>query len=147
MNATSEKSNQILMSEKCLIVYYSKTGNTKTVAEAISKKMHSDICMVNEQGVAQSGIEPSSYELVVVGTPVNGFGVSLPIQSYLNKNKDKFSNYAIFATYSLWPAGTLSGMEKLVGKKPVASTTFKAKEIKLGQIDRKIDEFISALKK
>ena len=134
------------MSGKCLVVYYSKTGNTKAVAEAIAKRMGGDICEVSEQGVVQSGFDLSGYGLFVVGTPVNGFSTSLPIQGFLKKNAAKFQKVAFFATYSLYPAGTFSGMEKLAGKKPVVIEKFKSGDIKLGKIDAKVEGFVSALK-
>jgi flavodoxin len=135
------------MTEKCLIVYYSKTGNTKKIAEAVAEKLGGDLCEVNEQGTAQaSDKNPSSYDLVVVGTPVNGFRASLPIQGYLTQNRDKLPDVAFYVTYSLWPAGTLGGMEKLAGKKPIASETFKAKDIIQGRVDEKVNGFVDALR-
>jgi len=139
--------NRTSMSGKCLVVYYSKTGNTKAVAEAVAKKMGGDVCEINEQGVAQSGFNPSSYGLVVVGTPVNGFSTSLPIQGYLKENSAKLPAVAFYATYNLYPAGTFGGMEKLAGKKPVATEKFKSGDIKLGKIDAKVDAFVASLKK
>lgn len=135
------------MSAKCLVVYYSKTGNTKIVAEAIAKKMGGDLCEINEQGVASPNVDPSTYGLIVVGTPVNGFSPSIPIKGYLTHNGGKLSKYALYATYSLTPMGTLGAMEKLVGKKPIATEKFKSAEIKLGKIETKVDSFVSALKK
>ena len=135
------------MSGKCLVVYYSKTGNTKTVAEAIAKRMGADLCVVSEQGVAQSGFDPSSYGLVVIGTPVNGFSTSLPIQSYLKENSTKLPNIAFFATYGLYTAGTLGGMGKLAGKKPLATVTIKGTDAKQGRIDVKVDAFVASLNK
>jgi flavodoxin len=135
------------MSGKCLVVYYSKGGNTKTVAQAVAKRMGGELCEVNEQGVAQPGFDPSAYGLVVIGTPVNGFSTSLPIQGYLTQNKGKLPAVAFYATYSLHPMGTLGGMEKLAGKKPVATEKFKSSDIKLGKIDAKVDGFVAALKK
>jgi flavodoxin len=133
---------------KTLVVYYSKTGNTRTVAEAIAGKLGSDLQEVNEQGAAQAPAkDPSAYDLVVVGTPVNGFSPSIPIQGYLKENRGRLPNVALYATYSLWPAGTLGGMEKLAGKKPVASGAFKSREIKLGQIGGKVDGFVEALRR
>jgi flavodoxin len=135
------------MNGKCLIVYYSKTGNTKTVAETIAKKMGGDLYEINEQGVAQSGLDPSSYGLVVVGTPVNGFSPSLPIQDYLKKNCGKLPALAFFATYGLFAAGTFGTMEKLSGKKPLATVTIKGNDVLKGKFDAKVDAFVLALKK
>jgi len=135
------------MSEKCLVVYYSKTGNTKTVAEAIAKRMGGDLCEISEQGAVTPNVDPSSYGLVVVGTPVNGFSPSIPIKGYLTQNGGKLSKYALYATYSLTPMGTLGAMEKLVGKKPIATEKFKSADIKLGKNDSKVEAFVAALKK
>ena len=135
------------MTAKTLVVYYSKTGNTRTVAEAIAEKLGGDLEEINEQGAAISTKDPSSYDLVVIGTPVNGFRASTPIQGYLKQNKGKLPEVATYATYALWAAGTLGGMEKLAGKKPIVSQTFKAKEIKLGLIDEKVNGFVAALKR
>ena len=133
------------MTGKTLVVYYSKTGNTRTVAKAIADKLGCDLMEIDEQGAAASAKDPSAYDLVVIGTPVNGFRASVPIQGYINKNKDKLPDVALYATYSLWPAGTLGGMEKLAGKKSFASETFKSGDIKRGRIDMKVDGFVAAL--
>lgn len=135
------------MSAKCLVVYYSKAGNTKTVAEAIAKRLGGDLCEVSEQGVVTPDVDPSNYDLVVVGTPVNGFSPSIPIKGYLTANGGKLSKYALYATYSLTPMGTLGAMEKLVDKKPIATEKFKSADIKLGKIDSKVDSFVASLKK
>ncbi len=97
--------------------------------------------------LGSAGVDPSAYGLVVIGTPVNGFSTSLPIQGYLTQNKGKLPAVAFYATYSLHPMGTLGGMEKLAGKKPVATEKFKSSDIKLGKIDAKVDGFVAALKK
>ncbi len=61
--------------EKYLIIYYSKTENTNLVAQAIAKKMGDDLCELNEQGVGlTSGVDPSSYSRVLVGTLVTVSG-------------------------------------------------------------------------
>jgi flavodoxin len=135
------------MSGKCLVIYHSRTGNTKTVAEAVAKKMGGDLCEVNEQGVAKSGVDPSGYGLVIVGTPVNGFSTSLPIQGFLRENGAKLPKVAFYATYGLYTGGTFGGMEKLAGKKPVATVAIKGNDAKQGKIDAKVDTFVAALKK
>ena len=137
----------LTMSGKCLVVYYSKTGNTKKIAEAVVKRMGGDICEVNEKGAIMSSIDTSSYGLVVVGTPVNGFKASLPIQSYLRQNRAKLPSVAFFVTYGLFTAGTFGGLEKLTGKKPIATLAIKGKDVQQGKIEAKVDSFVAALKK
>jgi len=134
------------MSGKCLVVYYSKTGNTKKVAEEVAAKMGADLCGVNEQGVAS--VDPSSYGMVLVGTPVNGFNASLPIQGYLKANGTKLpGSVAFFATYGLYAGSTFKTMEKLSGKKPLTTTTIKGPDVPKGKYGEKVDAFVAALKK
>jgi flavodoxin len=132
------------MSEKCLVVYYSKTGSTKNVAEAVAKGLGADICEINEQGAAT--LDASGYGLVVVGTPVHGMRTSLPIQAYLTANKEKLGRVAYFATYGLLAGGTFGGMEKLTGKKPVVTLSIKGADAQKGKLE-KVDGFVAALKK
>jgi flavodoxin len=147
LKGSHEQLNRLTMSGKCLVVYYSKTGNTKIIAEAISKRMGGDLCEVSEQGTARSSFDPSGYDLVVVGTPVNGFSTSLPIQIYLKENRLKLPNVAFFATYGLYTAGTFGGMSKLAGKKPLTTVAIKGTDANQGKIDAKVDGFVAALKK
>ena len=72
---------------------------------------------------------------------------SLPIQGYLTQNKEKLPAVAFFATYGLYAAGTFGGMEKLAGKKPLATVTIKGKDVQQGKIDAKVDGLVAALKK
>ncbi len=133
------------MSGKCLIVYYSKTGNTKAMAESIGKGIGADLCEVNEQG--KPSVEPTGYGLVVVGTPVNGFSPSIPIKSYLAEYSAKLPAVAFYATYRLHPMGTFGAMEKLAGKRAKATEKFKENDIVQGKVGEKIDAFVAALKK
>ncbi len=133
------------MSGKCLVVYYSKTGNTKAMAESIAAGMGADLCEVNELG--KPSVEPTGYGLVVVGTPVNGFSPSIPIKSYLAEYGAKLPVVAFYATYRLHPMGTFSAMEKLAGKKAKASEKFKENDIVQDKVSEKIDAFVAALKK
>ncbi len=134
----------IEMSAKCLVVYYSKTGSTKILAEAVAKGVGADICEVNEQGAAT--LDASDYGLVVVGTPVHGMRPSPPIQSYLTANKEKMGKVAFFATCGLMAGGTFGGMEKLAGKKPVATFSMKGGDALKGKLE-KVDGFVASLKK
>lgn len=133
------------MSGKCLVVYYSKTGNTKAMAERIAGGIGADLCEVSEQGTPS--VDPSGYSLVVVGTPVNGFSPSLPIKSYLTQYGAKLSDVAFYATYRLHPMGTFGAMAKLVGKKPRASESFKENDIKQDKVGEKVASFVATLKK
>ena len=78
-----------------------------------------------------------------MGTPVNWFSTSLPIQGFLKENASKLTKAAFYVTNSLYPAGTFGGMEKLTAR----SRWSKSGNIKLGKIDVKVESFVSTLKK
>ena len=94
---------------KILIVYYSLTGNTKFIAEAIAESINSDILEVkpvkelNAEGGSKYfwggyqatmkkkpklkpfDIDPLEYDLIFIGTPVWAWTYSTPIRSFLSK--------------------------------------------------------------
>jgi flavodoxin len=74
---------------KALIVYYSATGNTKRVADAIhdglvDEKVESTLCKVQDA----SGEELYDYDLVFLGSPSIEFLPGAPIMRY---TKDKLN--------------------------------------------------------
>jgi flavodoxin len=103
-----------------LVVFYSRTGTTKRVAEKLSSLLHSDIEEIIDLtkrtgfiGWLKSGRDgsgkrlttiketekdPGSYDIVIIGTPVWGFNMSAPVRTYLTLNKERFKNTAFFLT-------------------------------------------------
>jgi len=148
---------------KTLVVYYTRTGNTRIVAEKIAGILKADIEEILEPGregwntaskvLFRKGTEikykkdPKNYDLVVVGTPVLAWAVAPPIRTYLKENK--FKNVAFFCTYGSNFSKTFVEMEKL-SKRPLAILSLKFKRFKKQEIDsnymNKIKEFCGKLK-
>jgi flavodoxin len=106
---------------KTLVVYYSRTGTTKKVAEFISSKLNCDLEEIvdvkSRKGVVgwlRSGMEATtnknasineskydlaSYDLVIVGTPIWNGRISSPMRTYLNQNKDGLRRAGFFCTH------------------------------------------------
>ncbi len=150
---------------KTLVVYYSRTGNTKMVAEAISKSLECDIEEIvdNEKrggiiGYLRSGYEASrgklseigiskfdasQYELVVIGTPVWAGKMAVPIRTYITQNRDKFKNLAFFTTAGGKNFdGPFSDLKEACGISPLAEIGVRAKEVQDGSFKSKIDKFV-----
>jgi flavodoxin len=148
--------------KKILVVYYSRTGNTKKIAKEIAKNLDADLDEIrdlkNRKGLMAwiaSGREarlekiteikykknPSKYDLVIVGTPVWAWNITPPVRTYLTKNKLK--NTAFFCTYGGVPGKTFESMEKL-SKKPISKVGLNAKEMK--NFKNKIKKFCEELK-
>ena len=92
---------------KTLVVYYSKSGNTKKIAELIKEKTNADIYEIELYGSYYGGFVKTlvsayrqiknkeypkiknkwpnltPYDLIFVGSPVWGYTVSPPVLSFL----------------------------------------------------------------
>ena len=161
---------------KILVVYYSRTGMTKKVAEKIKEKLNlaspAGGCDVEEiiSEKNRSGvigyvicgreatlkilgeikpivINPLDYDLVVIGTPVWAWNISSPIRSYLENNKDKFKKIAGFCTMGGdGNKQVFAEIEKICGKKLVAQLALKTKEVLSDNFSEKLESFIKVVK-
>jgi len=152
---------------KILVTYYSRTGNTKKIANAIANELKCDIEEIFDVkgrkgplGYLRSSKEamrkmlvkikpikkdPSKYDLVVIGTPVWGWNMSSPIRTYISNNK--FKKVAFFCTMSCSGAKKIfKDMEELCKSKPVAQLQLIATEVKSGRFSDKIKKFIASIK-
>lgn len=151
------------MSAKILIVYYSKTGNTKKVAEAMAAKFNADIEEIieptNRNGILnymRSGSEaqkkliveinppkknPSNYDITIIGTPIWAWSMSSPVRSYLKMFREKLNNVAFFITFDGRPGNTLKDLEEFSAKAPIATWEFMSSEIKSGSYHHKFENF------
>jgi flavodoxin len=106
---------------KSLVLYYSRTGNAKFVAETIAAELGSDIEEVvdlksreGKLGWISAGRDASSgkgtriaptkkvpydYDLVIIGTPVWAWGPTSAIRTYLSNNDLSGKKVALFFTF------------------------------------------------
>lgn len=154
---------------KALVVYYSRTGHTKTVAEAIADMLSCDKeKIVDTQnrsgpiGFLRSGFQArrkslikinpiekdvSQYDLVIVGTPVWAGNVSSPVRTFLHKYKDQLKDIAFFSTHGGdEPQKEFSEMEITCGKKPVSVLSLSSGEVEKEDYSEKVKLFIGNLK-
>ncbi len=109
--------------KKVLVVYYSLTGNTQSVAEMIRKKTEGDVFEIQtvenypddysvmvakakrelETGelpeLKKSPPDMSSYDLILVGSPVWWYTVSTPVMSFLTWADFVGKNVSAFCTH------------------------------------------------
>jgi flavodoxin len=103
---------------KTLVIYYTRTGNSKFAAETIAAELGADIEEVvdlkNRQGrlaymscgrdemseketeIAQTKINPADYELIVIAQPVWAWSPTPAIRTYLKKNDLSGKKVALF---------------------------------------------------
>jgi flavodoxin len=150
---------------KTLVVFYSRTGITRKVAESIRENLKCDLeelvdlkerkgpigflvsCkdgfMKKLTEIKQVQKDPGDYDLVILGTPVWAGTMSCAVRTYIQQNKDKFKSIAFFCT-----AGgggmdsTVKDMEQKCGKKTPATLKLKTKEVIKNQFQDRLAEFI-----
>jgi len=85
--------------KKILVTYFSRTGNTKKVAEAIYQSLEDD----KEIKPIEEGLDLQPYHLIFVGFPVHSHSVPYKVEQFLKKiPPDK--KIAFFSTH-----GSLNG--------------------------------------
>ena len=153
---------------RILIAYYSRSGTTRRVADSLAAALKCDIEEITEPrsraglfGYARSLMEarqkrasiiapakrdPSSYDLIVVGTPIWGWSVSSPVRAYLIANRTRLPRVAFFRT--LGGAGdknALAQMQGLAGKAPDALCAITAREASTGDFGPRLADFVKEI--
>jgi flavodoxin len=157
-----------MATSRVLVVYYSRSGTTRRVAEAISPALHCDIEAIVDTtsragaiGYLRSFVEafqrrpspikptqkdPGSYDLVVIGTPVWAGSLSSPIRSYLMANKAHLRKVAFFCTFGgRGSESTFGQMQDVAGKAPLARCAIVAREALSDRCGGAVTAFVKQL--
>jgi len=153
---------------KALVVYYSRTGTTKQVAEAIADGLGAELEEIVDTksrkgmlGFVAGGkdarlnkpteiqdvrSDPSAYNLVVIGTPVWASSVTPAIRTYMTRCKDALPGVAFFLTTGGTGIDrTFEQMAELCGKQPITRLALRTKEVRKGQASDKVEAFVREL--
>ena len=100
---------------KACVLYISRTGNTKRMAEAISEFLKAPVFNIADAP------EPSvtqDFDLLVIGTPVMGMRPTPEVQSFVKRLPECTGKRTIlFCTYAIKQGGTLKILEKELTQK------------------------------
>jgi flavodoxin len=154
--------------EKVLIVYFSRTGFTRKVAEQIQARCGGKLESIEDvrsragffgyfrsarEAMKQTPAEirpgvghAGDFDLVILGTPVWAGHMSSPMRAYLGAHKAEFKQVAFFCT--LGGSGAtkaLAEMAALCERKPVATLAVRDAEINRGIYGGALDEFAAAI--
>lgn len=153
---------------RILVAYYSWTGHTKQIAEAIAKACDADLEEIQDVedragffGYLRSAYhaltkrigririaakDPADYDLVVLGTPVWAWNLSPPMRAYVSEQAAKFGEVGFFCTEGgAGGDGVFKQMAELSGKQPVATLIVTEAELKSSNYGDKLQEFGRAL--
>ena len=152
---------------KILIVYYSRTGVTRKLADYLAKKINAETeeikDTVNRAGVVgyllagRDGMKrrltkleplklnPADFDLTIIGTPIWSWNMSAPARTYLENYKSQFKKVAFFCTMGGSGDETaFREMSGITGKKPMATLSLKTKEVVTGDFS-KADKFCTEI--
>jgi flavodoxin len=153
---------------KTLVVYFSRTGRTRQIAQAIAGRLSADIECIPDVG-NRSGIfgyirslreamqqrvinigapnkNPSDYDLIILGTPVWAHNMCSPLRSYITAQKERFRSVAVICTQGGSGANEVVGdIAKLCGRTPVGTLVLNEREIRKDQFTAKLDGFIKSV--
>jgi len=138
---------------RLLVVYYSRKGMTRKVAQAISSSLRCDVEEIidlknagknafqrklTEIGVVQK--DPALYEVVFIGTPTLNNTISSAIRTYIDINKERLRNVAFFCTGGVEDI-VFREMESVCGKRPITILALGKEDMNKRKYVAKAEEF------
>ncbi len=153
---------------KILVVFYSRSGNTRKTGQEIAKTLRADADEIMEKedrggllGYMKGGMDAlsnkkselvgggkdaSEYDLVIIGTPVWAARLPPPVRAYADANRGKVKKFAAFCT-----CGGSGGkqnfkeMERILGLGAQATLEVYEREVKSGAYAEKVAGFCGKL--
>jgi flavodoxin len=154
---------------KILVVYYSLSGTTRRVAEALAKELGADLAEIRCEryrlgplGFIKAAYDswadrlpaiavpqnPSAvYDLIVVGGPMWAMRVATPVRAYLRQEAGRFARVAFLMTLGGAPSdNAFREMEALAKRPPVAMLALSDRDLKAGKLAASVQGFAAGLK-
>lgn len=138
---------------KILVVFFSRSGTTQLVGEAIARAAYADVEQLREtrsrrgiSGWIRSGFEGTyrrsaatlplehelgAYDLVFVGSPTWNHALSSPVRGFLARERGALRDVALFATCLARGADrVIDQMAELLPEPPLARLVMRARDVK-----------------
>jgi len=153
---------------RILVVYYSRTGFTRTVARQVAALCHADMESIKDLTWRHHGIgylrsaidalfhlrtttrrtkhEPKDYDMVVIGTPIWCWNVATPVRTYIEAHRGDLKLVAFFCTCGgSGQRKVLQDLEDLTGLPPIATLSMTDDEIRTRRHQQRLQEFVAEL--
>jgi flavodoxin len=151
-----------------LVIYYSRTGTTAKLAQAIARATGADTERITDTvdrdgffGFMRSlldairksgstlnpvGVDPAAYELVIIGTPDWGQSVAAPTRTFLVSQQGRLKKVAFFLTDGTSDhAKVFAEMAQMVAASPVATLGIPHADVVNDQFQSRVDAFVKQL--
>ena len=152
-----------------LVVYYSRTGNTRRLAETIARAREAvteelideqdrtgvkgyfgagtDAMFKREAAIGEPAKNPREYDLVIVGTPVWAFNMTPAVRTFLTRYGSDIKSIAFFCTVGgTGVKRTFQEMESLYGSAPLARVSANDRQMKNNKLEDLVDPFVADLR-
>jgi flavodoxin len=153
---------------RTLVVYYSRTGTTRTVARAIRDELGCaieriadrarrrgflgylrscfDALLRRRTALHATSTDPGDYDLVIVGTPTWSASIAPPVRAYLAENRSRIRRVAFFCTHAGFGAAhALRQMETLCGQPPLLALAVRREDLRRDGFTPKLRAAVSAM--
>jgi flavodoxin len=151
---------------KMLLAYYTRSGTNEKIVNELQGKLNCDIekiiDTVNREGAWGffiSGIQatfkrkskikpiekdPSSYDLVIIVSPIWAGVMPPPVRTYISENKDSFKKIALLSVSGggMKNKKAISDLESLACKKAVATLLLTEDQFKQESYREKLEDFV-----
>ena len=164
-----ESGNDAWDMTQILVLYYSRTGLTQTIARQVARACNADLEPIEDvtgrdgaTGYVRSALEaamhletpirratrvPGDYDIVVIGTPIWFWNVASPVRTYIQRHRRQFRRVAFFCTYGgSGSARVLSDLEHLCGRPAVATLAITDADITGKRYHDRMSKFAAALR-
>jgi len=153
---------------KGLVVFYSRTGNTKKIAQDISNELNFDLEEIFDTkkrsgiiGLIRAGWDafkgnlteikevekdPEGYDLVIIGTPNWAKSMTPAIRTYIKQEKEKLGRTAFFCTEGGKGGEKLfENLAEFSETEPISTLEILKKEIKKETYQEKLQKFVKEI--
>jgi len=151
---------------KCIILYYSRSGNTRVVANALARELGCDIeeivddkkrtGVVGSAGAYLSRSKKTSikeiesklddYDVVIVGTPIWWYTISPAAWELLRRYSGLIGQVSLLYTCGKdVRINAERDVEELYGKAPVVTVGIESGNIKSGSFKEQLGAFVTSL--
>lgn len=154
---------------KTLVVYYSRTGTTQSLAIDLATRLGADVeklvDTVDRSGIAgflragrdalkkketklaQLRYRPEDYELVLLLTPMWAGSMPPATRTYVHEQQGRFKELALAVTRGgADPARLFQELEQLAGQRSLARLALLTREVRQGRAERAVQEFAELIK-
>lgn len=154
---------------KTLLVYYSRSGITRKVAQALAEALGADVEELidtkNRKGplgfvvagkdavfkrlvpIEPPKANPADYDLVVIGTPVWANTMASAVRMYLTEKGKAIPRAAVFSTTNTSGIeDSQRDMQAMLDCEVIATAGFRQREVKRNEHIATLDAFVDKLK-